>query len=235
MPRRGVFSDVQRLRARQVRVTWMSEPHSPATARLLHDALLASPVTCLLRPRLAPDGWSPLLSAALLRDRALVRAVCYAWATDPEWIATGARVMRGLLDTLAPDRRATASTHPRPATAALPGAVPPTSPEAVGAVVGALAHLHAVKVLEFDARLGTALGSRDRAVQSFLALPLALPSVEGHLGSPLAGIGARTGFEAGLAKRWSEHTDHLGELVSREIVDNLVAMLRPRIVKRPAA
>jgi hypothetical protein len=103
----------------------------------------------------------------------------------------------------------------------------------VGAVVGALVHLHLVKVLAADARLGVALGSRDRALLSFLALPLALPALEGVLGSPLAGLRAESQFDARLMRRWQEYVDHLQELVPREIVDTLMATLVPRITEKP--
>ena len=120
---------------------------------------------------------------------------------------------------------------------ALPGAVPATSPDAFAVVVGALIHLHFLKVLEFDARLGLALGSRDPGILAFLALPLLLPSLGGVMGTPLSGLtvrGASMGsesFEAGSHRRWNEYLEHLGELVPKAAVENLLAGLVPAIVK----
>jgi len=241
VPKRALVVAGQRARARQERVTWSLEQHAPAAERLLDDALWTSPLTCVMRPKMAPAGWSPLSAAGLLRERTVARAVCNAWADDPDWIAAGSRITGGLLGSLGllPDERAEEAAEGGEAgeegraIAALPGTVLPTAPAAVGAVVGALVHLHLVKVLAVDARLGVALGSRDRALLSFLALPLLMPALEEVLGSPLAGLRASSQFDARLMRRWQEYVDHLQELVPREIVDTLMATLVPRITEKP--
>jgi hypothetical protein len=240
LPRRGLFVAGHRARARPERVTWSLERHAPEAERLLDDALWTSPLTCVMRPTMAPEGWSPLSAARLLRERTVARAVCNAWADDPDWLAAGSRITGGLLGSLGllPDARIREGEEggevgPKPAIAALPGTVLPTAPEAVGAVVGALVHLHLVKVLAVDARLGVALGSRDRALLSFLTLPLLLPALEGALGSPLAGLRDTSEFDVRLLRRWEGYVDHLQELVPREIVDTLMATLVPRITERP--
>jgi hypothetical protein len=104
------------------------------------------------------------------------------------------------------------------------------SPESIGAVVGALIHLHVLKVLEFDARIGLGLGDRNWAVQGFLAMPLLLPRLAPVLGRPFAGVP-----DESLARRWDEYCEHLGGLVPRTVVDNLLATLVRRVVEPPSA
>ena len=124
--------------------------------------------------------------------------------------------------------------------AALPAPPIPTEPEDIGAVVGALIHLHLLKVLEFDARISIGLGARDWAVQTFLALPLLLPALEPVLGRPFelgldtsaSGPAAKIAAGAvdeGFARRWDEYTEHLAGLVPRNVVDNLHRTLVRRI------
>ena len=135
------------------------------------------------------------------------------------------------------------------AIAALPAPAIPTEPEDIGAIVGALIHLHVLKVLEFDARISIGLGARDWAVQSFLALPLLLPALTPVLGSLFAsqwgqegelgvtkpassagrGRGRSWAADEGFARRWEEYTEHLAGLVPRNVVDNLHQTLVRRI------
>jgi hypothetical protein len=175
-----------------------------------------------------------LLAVSYLQDRAFARAVCHAWASHPDWIQLGAKVTRGLIEALEAETRTSrgpSESRPSHATVALPGTTVPTDPDALVALVGALIHLHVLRVLELEARLGVALGSREAGVQAFLALPLLLPRLEPIMGSPLAGIGSDTAMEAQMTRRWAEYVDHLEELLPRSLVENLVALLVPRIVK----
>lgn len=119
---------------------------------------------------------------------------------------------------------------------ALPAPAVTSEPADIAAVVGALIHLHVLKVLEFDARISIGLGARDWAVQTFLALPLLLPGLVGVLGRPFEldeGVGGpQTGLiavDGGFARRWDEYTEHLAGLVPRTVVDNLRATLVRRI------
>lgn len=227
---------------REESVAWLPQPHAPETERLVEDALRASPLTCLLRPLVAPPGWSPLMSANVLRERAYARAVCHLWSAQKDWSRTGGAVMSALLPSLP-------GAQPQPAIAtvsaesaaptgqlaagrqlALPGAVVPASPRDLGAVVGALVHLHLLKVLELDTRLALALGSRDPGTLAFLALPLLLPWLQSELGTPVPGGGSGA-FEAALVRRWTEYVDRLEELVPRAVVENLLSTLVPRIVQ----
>jgi hypothetical protein len=125
--------------------------------------------------------------------------------------------------------------------AALPEPALTRAPEDIGAVVGALIHLHTLKVLEFDARISIGLGARDWAVQSFLSLPLLLPALERTLGRPfelgpgradaLAGtLTGGAGAEEAFARRWDEYCEHLAGLVPRPVVEKLLATLVRRIV-----
>lgn len=213
------------------RVRWWAQSHAPDTERLLADVLWTSPLTCLLHPLLAPAGWSPLASGpGFLEQRAYARLVCHTWASEREWIAVGGRVTRGLLDALQVREQPTAVAVGA-AVAALPGVGPRDDAAAVAEVVGALVHLHFLKVLELDARLGVALGSRDPGILAFLALPLLLPLLEPVIGSPIVGLDGG-GLEAQVGQRWAEYVDHLEELVSRELVENLVETVVPRVVQR---
>jgi hypothetical protein len=225
---------------RRERVLWFAQTHATEARRLVEDALRASPLTCLLHPQYAPVGWSPLWASIFLQDRGLARAICHAWATEKDWIALGGAVVSGLLGSLP---RAFVPATPAPGGStqasqsnemkALAGPVVPSEPQDIGAVVGALIHLHFLKVLEFDARLGVALTSRDPHILAFLALPLLLPSLGRVLGTPVADLTDRHPFETGAQRRWSEYIDHLQELVPKSIIENLLTTLLPLIVKRP--
>jgi hypothetical protein len=127
-------------------------------------------------------------------------------------------------------------------TFALPEAPVSRAPEAIGAIVAALIHLHTLKVLEFDARISIGLGARDWAVQTFLSLPLLLPALERTIGrpfelaasTPAKPVGPLTGgmgAEEAFARRWEEYCEHLAGLVPRPIVDKLLATLVRLIVE----
>lgn len=231
-------------------VNWIEQPHRPVVARLLDDAMGVSPLTCLLRPARAPAGWSPLtrsgalVPAQFLRERSFARAVCHAWAREREWLLTGGVIAGSLLRALGlasavfgdyatadvPGRQAPSEAprtreveRPVEAAPALPAA--DEGPESIGAVVGALIHLHVLKVLEFDARIGLGLGDRNWAVQAFLAMPLLLPRLAPVLGRPFAGAP-----DESLTRRWDEYCEHLGGLLPRTVVDNLLATLVRRVV-----
>lgn len=226
---------------RQETVAWAEQPHAPETQRLLEDALRASPLTCVLRPLLAPHGWSPLSAAEAFCDRALVRAICHTWARQRDWVAVGGAVAGALLPSLPdPSRPIVPEGGGGDGPLALPGAVLPTDPRVLGGVVGALIHLHFLKVVELDARLGVAAVSRDPGVTAFLALPLLLPRLQEAMGAPLAGLEDLGRHRAGndrlhapLARRWIEYLDHLQELMPQGAVDKLLASLVPRIVQTP--
>jgi hypothetical protein len=239
VPRRRLrLSAVPQTGHREETVTWVEDNHAPESERLLEDAMRASPLTCLLNPRAAPPGWSPLHAEAFVRNRAFARAICHAWASSPSWIEVGGAVAGAMMASLpAPVSEENPRPDPGDGPLALPGAVVPTDPDAIGGLVGALVHLHFLKVVELDARLGVAATSRDAGVQTFLALPLLLPWLQSRLGSPL---GARTHtadgrglarHESQIARRWGEYLEHLEELVPRSTVENLLAGLVPRIVQ----
>jgi hypothetical protein len=238
---------------REENIPWWTAAHAPEVERLLQDVLWASPMTCLLRPRHAPPGWNPLTAAAFLKERAFARVVCHTWAGSRLWIETGGAVLGALLFTLT--GRPTQEPEPTPLmsngrTAAVPvGAVQPAvhhaplalaaapidaGPADVAALVGALIHVHFLRVLEFGARLGVAPSSRDRPVQMFLALPLLLPALVDVLGAPHPSD-PHGGFDAQVQRRWIEYVDHLGELIPRSTVENLLATLVPRVVKAASA
>ncbi|MBC8071509.1 MAG: hypothetical protein IAG13_24490, partial [Deltaproteobacteria bacterium] len=157
-----------------------------------------------------------------------------AWATQRDWTRLGGAVMAALLPSLPGQASDAVAAQPIAGQLALPGAVVPCEPAELGAVVGALVHLHVLKVLELDTRLGIALGSRDPGILAFLALPLLLPWLQESLGSPLPTIAA-SAFETPILRRWTEYVDHLEELVPRSAVENLLATLVPRIVQPPLA
>lgn len=237
--RRLPFASTAQLVKREEVVEWVGRVHTPESDRLLEDAMRASPLTCLLSPRQAPAGWSPLLGEAFLRDRAYARAICHHWARSSDWVGLGGAVTAALLVSLPirPELDEPMAPPSELGPLALPGVVVPTDPAAVAAVVGALVHLHFLKVLELDARLGFAAGSREPGVQAFLALPLLLPWLSSTVGAPLGGAGperdARSAsrLEGQIARRWGEYVDHLDELVPRPVLENLLAAVVPRIVQ----
>ncbi len=222
---------------------WLAVEHTHEAGHLIPDVLWASPVTCLLRPTIAPEGWSPLIAAPYLFERGFARAVVHAWAASKAWIDAGGAVLAGLLASILPPE-----PEPEPAGGgttgevrmlaaggaaplALPGSSYGAGPREIGAVVGALIHLHFLKVLELGARLGVASATRARAVQRFLALPLLAPHLSEALGEPLVLPARPVGFDAQVSRRWIEYTDHLAEILPREVVENLRETLVPRIVK----
>lgn len=259
------------LSVRDELVPWWTASHAPEAERLLQDVLWASPVTCLLRPRQAPPGWNPLTAAPFLHERAFARVVCHGWAASRNWIELGGAVLGALLFTLTgrPTQEPEPRQDPRPSDlrttqgprrrgsppnrppdrsaplAALPATPIDAGPADVAALVGALIHVHFLRVLEFGARLGVAPSSRDRPVQMFLALPLLLPALSSVLGTPLGtplGIHASgdpqhalIGFDSQVQRRWIEYVEHLGELIPRTVVENLLATLVPRVVKAASA
>lgn len=263
----GLFSPAY-ADVRSERVRWIDQPHAPVVDRLLPDVMWVSPLTSLLRPGWAPPGWSPLMAVDFLRSRPYARAVCHAWAREREWLRIGGVVAGSLLRSLdlhtavfgeqqagIPGTAAAmqrAAKHSSAAedddddddqslgvtAAALPEPPVRREPEDIGAVVGALIHLHVLKVLEYDARISVGLGARDWAVQSFLSLPLLLPALERSLGTPFElahGASASVAApEQAFVRRWEEYCEHLAGLVPRPVVDKLLATLARRIVETPA-
>jgi hypothetical protein len=101
-----------------------------------------------------------------------------------------------------------------PKLAALPPPAIASEPHDIGAVVGALIHLHVLKVLEFDARISIGLGARDWAVQTFLAMPLLLPSLAPTLGWPFefsSRLGNRAEGAGGLGGQTKAESEEDGE------------------------
>lgn len=225
---------------REQSVPWFPQSHAPEAERLLEDALRTSPMTCLLHPTLAPPGFSPLSAAPLLREPGWARAVCHAWASHRDWMVQGGAVLQALLPSVPSAPGAVVAGPPgQPAALpaarqqlALPGAVIPTDPADVAAVTGALVHLHLLKVLELDTRVGFALGGREPGVLAFVALPLLLPHLGSELGEPVGPLG-NDATMAPVARRWTEYCDHLAELVPRSVIENLLATLVARIVQPP--
>jgi len=192
---------------------------------------------------LAPEGWSPLIAAPFLAERAFARAVTYAWAGERDWIGVGGAIMGGLMASIAPPPppmtaagMSTTSDAPKALTAgapalALAGSSFNAGPVEIGALTAALIHLHFIKVLELGARLGVATATRNRAVRLFLGVPLLSRQLEAFLGAPMTPPERSGGFDGQLARRWTEYTDHLADVLPREVVENLRETLVPRILK----
>jgi hypothetical protein len=106
------------------------------------------------------------------------------------------RAAKAGLEGVAPEIAGEPEAALEPKLMALPAPAITSEPRDIGAVVGALIHLHVLKVLEFDARISIGLGARDWAVQTFLAMPLLLPSLASTLGSPFE-FSSRPGAELG--------------------------------------
>ncbi len=224
-------------------VTWLEDGHNHEVVQLMPDVLWASPITCMLRPTLAPEGWSPLIAAPFLAERAFARAVTYAWAGSVDWIEVGGAIMEGMMASIAPvpasmplieGDRATGEQFALaagPSPLALAGSSFNAGPVEIGAVTGALIHLHFVKVLELGARLGVATATRKRAMRLFLGLPLIARQLEDFLGTPMVPPERSAGFDGQVARRWTEYIDHLADVLPRDVVENLRETLVPRILK----
>lgn len=235
-PRRlGLFGPAIGGAAREELVHWSEQAHAPVTQRLLADAFLASPLTSLLHPRFAPPGWTPLSGGDFLRNRAFARAVCHQWAARTQWVQTGASTIAALLRSLdvaeslfgaAPQASLPPAADAETDLPALGAAPIEVEPEVLGSVLGSLIHLHLLKVMELDARVGVGLGARDWAVHCFLAVPLLLERMAPVLGEPLAGSTDRA-----LRRRFEEYRDHLRSLVPADVVENLVASVVSRVVE----
>ncbi|TPV92584.1 MAG: hypothetical protein B7733_24985 [Myxococcales bacterium FL481] len=222
-------------------VRWLDQAHDAAVSRLLPEAFRASPLTCLLCPEVAPREWSPLHAANVFDHRHYARAVCHYWARRPTWVITGGIIVGSLLKALGvaddDESDAVGSIAPRIGTgsqlAALPGRSFPAGPRQVGAIVGALIHVHLLKVLELDARVIAASGTGDHTILTFLALPLLLPTLEPALGHPFAGLAGRA--QQTLRRHWDEYCEHLVGIVPRSVRENLLVTLVPRIVEKASA
>ncbi len=226
-------------------VTWLDDGHNHEVAQLVPDVLWVSPITCMLRPALAPAGWSPLIAAPFLAERAFARAVTYAWAGCADWIEAGGAIMEGMMASIAPapasvplneGDRATGeqlALAAGPSPLALAGSSFNAGPVEIGAITAALIHLHFVKVLELGARLGVATATRKRAMRLFLGLPLIARELEDFLGAPMVPPERSTGFDGQVARRWTEYSDHLADVLPRDVVENLRETLVPRILKEP--
>jgi hypothetical protein len=246
------FSSLHQINAHVETIEWLADSHTLEVERLIQDALWASPLTCLLRPLAAPPGWTCLIAAPFLLQRGFARAVCNTWAASSKWIEIGGAIIAGLMEPLVgpvaagraqadieheavDDNSGPRALGPGTTQAALPGSTFGAGPREIGAMIGALVHVHFLKVLELGARLGLAASSRDRSVQNFLALPLVLPKLAATLGEPMSADARALGFDHHVARRWTEYLDHLGELIPQSVVENLVAALVPRIVQATSA
>jgi hypothetical protein len=99
-------------------------------------------------------------------------------------------------------------------------------PAELGALLGALIHLHLLKVLALESRVGLG-GRRQRgSARAFLALPLLLPSLRERLGDPLLGV-----EDPELLRRWEDYLEHLRGLVPRDTVENLLAVFVEPVVQ----
>src|SRR5690606_8125503 len=104
-------------------------------------------------------------------------------------------------------------------------------PEELAALLGALIHLHLLKVLAFEARVGLGGRTRRAAARAFLALPLLLPMCEQLLGDPTVGID-----EGDALRRWDDYLGHLRGLIPHDVVTQLAeVLLTPLGIDRSAA
>lgn len=98
--------------------------------------------------------------------------------------------------------------------AALAGAVEAQDPSAFQRIICLLIHLHLLKVMDFDVRIGLGRSASDKSIQQFLALPLTLDILAPHWGVP---IGERE--QPRLFRRWKEYLGHLRSLLGVDVVD----------------
>ncbi len=227
------------------RVDWIDAAKSGASSRLLQDLSWVSPLTALMNPSFAHPGFDPRMPATWLRNSSGARAVVHSWARVEDWVGTGASLMRSLLEALGreelvsdePVARGRGAEAELEATGAseddeashelgmLP-AVESYGPAEQAALLGALVHLHFLKVMAFEARV-TLGGRKSRAAaRAFLALPLLLSRFEGRLGDPLLGV-----EDPDALRRWDDYLGHLRGLVPLDVLENLVAALVDPVVQ----
>lgn len=237
------------------RVRWITAKHTDAVESLLPELMFVSPLTALLRPRRVLGAFDPRFPARWLRTRAGARAIVHTWAREDDWVGVGAALVGHLLRALGREDLLEGDLAPggaatRPASAphdadepaddearalaAAPAlalsAASDHGPAEHAALLGALIHLHLLKVLAFEARVS--LGGRaDRAAaRAFLALPLMLPQLQAVLGDPLVGID-----DDDALRRWEDYLAHLRGLVPLDVMENLVAALAEPVVQEDAA
>lgn len=217
-------------------VRWAQTAKHPAAGRVLPLALWASPLTSLLFPDLAPRGFSPLSCARWLEYPALARAAVYHWDRHPDWLSLGAAVVRRmpmwqLADPAARSRAfLTGALGEGETVAALPGEVQSPRAGAFERIVCSLIHLHMLKVLDFDVRIGLGRSARDEAMQLFLALPLTLDLLSPTCGEPLT-----EEEHPRLYFRWKEYLQHLEGLVPRGLLQKTREVVRQSIAQGRAA
>lgn len=197
-------------------VRWVQTQAHPSARRGFHLALWSSPLTCVLRPDLAPPGWSPLASSQFLSHAPLLRAVAYHWESQPDWLRLGSSMLRRLPGFEAQSEPATAreSSDSEPSLAALPGDQAEEDPRAFEQMLCLLIHLHLLKVMDFDVRIGLGRSAREEGMQHFLALPLTLDLLEPRWGHPVS----RT-EQPRLFRRWREYLTHLQSLLAVDVVE----------------
>ena len=219
-------------------VDWIDRPHHASAEWLIADAMRISPLTSLLWPERSARDYDPRSAARWLRSAAGARAVVYEWARSEDWVGTGAALTERLARALGhefernPDRPsepddvdASENHEAEPALLALAGASHHT-PAELASLLGAMIHLHFIKVLGLESRVGLG-GRRQRAAaRAFLALPLLLPQLRDTLGDPLVGV-----EDSELLRRWDDYLEHLRGLVPRDTVENLLAVFVEPVVQ----
>lgn len=199
-------------------VRWIETDAQPSARAAFDCALWSSPLTCFLRPDLAPHLWSPLRSTTLLEHPPLLRAIIYRWDRHPDWLELGSAMLSrlpGFVNKSGETRAELTQDGERPTLAALPGQVQEPPPGALSQVICALIHLHVLKVLDFDVRIGVGRSARDESMQRFLCLPLALDLLQERWGSPL-----NASAHPQLHRRWSEYLAHLDSMLPREMIES---------------
>jgi hypothetical protein len=219
-------------------VNWIDRPHHGSAEWLIADALRISPLTSLLWPERSARDFDPRSAARWLRSAAGARAVVYEWARSEDWVGTGSALTERLGRALGHEferlgERGAESDEPELyneldpdfPVLALTGASHHT-PAELASLLGALIHLHFIKVLGLESRVGLG-GRRQRAAaRAFLALPLLLPQLRAVLGDPLVGV-----EDPELLRRWDDYLEHLRGLVPRDTVENLLAVFVEPVVQ----
>lgn len=226
-PRRLGLFDAVGYQQRAERVRWFEAAHASPTERLLPRAFRSSPLTSLIRADAlggegSVDEVSPLLSQA-----GYARAVVYEWARAERWDVTGAMVLERVLRALGlepgsarglPER--TANTAPPASDASDAGASPVAASEppsralTSGAtppveLVGALLHLHVLKVVEMKTRVGVSAPERPTVWRLFFGLPLLLSDLKARLGTP-----ELAAFDRTLEGRWSQYLSFVRGIIA---------------------
>ncbi len=264
MPRRGLWLVGARGEPRTEVVSWVSQAHAPAVARLYAAMLSVSPLTGLLHPEHAGVGWSALSAVPFFKVRSIARAICHSWARSGDWIAAGGAITGNVLRALGimlPPAEA------RPGVAFSVDSLPSTGSNHISRGAPQRPQVRdKARPLPEAARPSAALPASAADVGLLIAALIHLhvlkvfevdaristvggmrdPNTAAFLGLPLLldriapvigdpNISQAQGADPSLHQRWLEYLEHLRGVVPRTINDDILGALARRLTEKTTA